>query len=86
MGDEWWGLIGVTLLILIVMAVAAVFSELKERKLIKSGVLPTLENTTDADIAQLAKSEYKVWAIKRYRQLYNVSLKEAEQKVEALQK
>ena len=69
---------------LIAWLVAVVSSSFKERKLIESGVLPAPENTTDVDISRLAQSGYKIWAIKRYRQLHKVSLKEAKQKIEAL--
>jgi len=82
--QNWYGLIAVTLFIFIVMAIATVISEYQERKLIKSGILPKPENTTDADILRLANSEHKGWAMKRYRQLHDVTVKEAKQKIEEL--
>ena len=82
--QEWYGLIIVTLIILVVMAIATVVTEIQERKLIKQGILPKPENTTDADIVRLVRSGHKDWAIKRYRQLHNASIKEAQEKIEAL--
>jgi len=84
--DEWFGLLSIALVFLVLWGVASLTAEWREKRLIRSGTLPPLEKTTDADIARLASSGFKVWAIKRYRQLHQVSLKEAKQRVESMQR
>jgi len=82
--DNWSGLLLVVAIGLVVWFLASASSSLKERQLVRDGILPPLDKTTDDDIAQLVKAGHKVWAIKRYRQLHNVSLKDAKTKIEAL--
>ncbi|RLP53783.1 MAG: hypothetical protein D6160_14435 [Ketobacter sp.] len=83
--QNWYGIIGAAFIGLIVWVVASSTADRREKKLIESGVLPAPEDTTDADISNLVKSGHKVWAIKRYRQKYGVSLREAKDKIEAMQ-
>lgn len=83
--DEWFGLLSVVLIFLAVWGGASLTAAWREKQLVRSGTLPLPEKTTDADIARLANSGFKVWAIKRYRQLHQVSLKEAKRRVESMQ-
>mgnify|MGYP000433324020 CR=1 FL=1 len=83
--QDWSGLLLVACLVFVAIIIFTITSINSEKKLIKSGVLPPPNETTDADIVKLASSGYKVWAIKRYRQLHKVSLKEAKSKIEAMQ-
>ena len=82
--DNWQGLLLVVIICLFVWALASVSSALKERQLVRDGILPTVDKTTDDDISRLVKSGHKVWAIKRYRELHKVSLRDAKTKIEAL--
>jgi ribosomal protein L7/L12 len=82
--DNWLGLLLIVAIGLVVWVLASASSSFKERQLVRDGILPPPDKTTDDDIARLVKSGHKVWAIKRYRQLHNVSLKDAKTKIEAL--
>ena len=83
--QDWSGLILVAVIGLVFVVFFSITSSGSEKKLMDSGVLPPADKTTDADIQRLVASGHKVWAIKRYRQLHGVSLKEAKDKVEAMQ-
>mgnify|MGYP003423314451 CR=1 FL=1 len=82
--QNWHGLVLIVIVGLAAWVIAVVSSSRSERRLIRDGVLPPVDKTTDADILRLVKTGHKVWAIKRYRQLHNVSLKDAKTKIEAL--
>ncbi len=84
MEQNWNGLIIISMMVLSVIGILILTSIIKEKKLQKSGILPTVHDTTDEDIKRLANSPYRIWAIKRYRQIYKVSLKEAKRKIEQL--
>ena len=84
MEQNWNGLIIISMMALSVIGILILTSIIKEKKLQKSGILPTVHDTTDEDIKRLANSPYRIWAIKRYRQIYKVSLKEAKRKIEQL--
>ena len=64
--QSWFGLIIIVALGLAVWLVAVITSSLKEKQLLRDGILLEAEKTTDEDIARLFKEGYKVWAIKRY--------------------
>ena len=83
--NSWNGLVVIVAIGLLVWAASALSASIKEKKLIQSGILPDTDKTTDSDIKRLALSGHKIWAIKRYRELHNVSLKEAKQRVEEMQ-
>ena len=81
MFEYWYGLfviVGIGLFLIVVSELSAYF---RECFLIKKGVLKSVKNTTEKDILRLKKEGYSVWAIKRYRQRNNVSLKEAKRAV-----
>ena len=82
--SNWYGLIAVIVIGLVVWVASVLSASIKEKKLIRSGILPEVANTTDSDIQKLIRSGHKIWAIKRYREIHNVSLKEAKQKIEAM--
>ncbi len=84
MEQNWTGLIIISMIILSVIVILILTSIIKEKKLQRAGILPAVQNTTDEDIKRLANSPYRIWAIKRYRQIYKVSLKEAKRKIEEL--
>lgn len=66
-------------LIIAVVAIAVIFIFLSSSKSITSK-----NNVTEQDIIEALKSGNKVTAIKYYRQLHNVSLKEAKDAVEKM--
>ncbi len=75
----WNGLMLVAGIALLLIVGSIIASSYREKKLIKLGILPEIEKTTDEDIHRLINEGYPVWAIKRYRQIHNVSLKEAKE-------
>ena len=77
----WSGLIVVAAIFFALIVGSIISSSYKEKKLIQQGVLPEADKTTDDDILRLVSEGHTIWAIKRYRQLHNVSLKEAKQKL-----
>lgn len=79
--DNWMGLFVVIGVLLALAVLSMLSSGYRERQLIKTGVLPEPGKTTDEDIERLLNNGYKVWAIKRYRQLHKVSLKDAKEKL-----
>lgn len=79
--DNWVGLVTILIIAVLAAIVLIISSSYKEKKLIKEGILPEPEKTTDEDIERLIKDGYLVWALKRYRQKYNVSLKEAKKRL-----
>lgn len=83
--NSWSGLVIVAAIGLLAWIASVLSASANEKKLIQSGILPDSDNTTDSDIKRLALSGHKVWAIKRYRELHKASLKEAKQRVEAMQ-
>ncbi|HPR63376.1 MAG TPA: ribosomal protein L7/L12 [Thermoanaerobaculia bacterium] len=56
------------------------------KKLKERGMYPDAENATMEDIRHLMREGYKIQAIKLYREMYHVGLKEAKEKVEEIQK
>ena len=82
--QPWNGLLIVLVIFASCWLIASLTASFQEKRLVKSGMLPPVEQTTDADIVRIAKSGYKVWAIKRYRQIHQVSLKDAKHQVESL--
>lgn len=84
MEQSWIGLLIVISVVLLCIIISILTSTIRENRLQKAGILPTVNNTTDDDIKRLANSPYRIWAIKRYRQVHNVSLKEAKRKIDSL--
>ena len=82
--NNLYGLVAVIAIGVVIWIVSVLTASFKEKSLIKSGILPDVANTTDSDIKKLAQSGHKIWAIKRYREIHNVSLKEAKKKIEAM--
>ncbi|WP_369600500.1 hypothetical protein AAIA72_11680 [Hahella sp. SMD15-11] len=86
MNQNGTGLLVVASVLLGIWILSVLTASVRERQLEKRGILPPLRQTTDEDIIRLAKSGYRVWAIRRYRQLHGVSLKEARDAVDARMK
>ncbi|QQR89769.1 MAG: ribosomal protein L7/L12 [Myxococcales bacterium] len=58
----------------------------QENKLKRQGLIPTTETPTLDHVHRLIADGEKIHAIKLYRQIHNVSLKEAKEQVEQLAK
>jgi ribosomal protein L7/L12 len=81
---------GIALLILaavvVIAAVAIAVGKRKVGALRIRGIYPEEGNETDADVLRLLQSGEKIMAIRCYRELHKVGLKEAKDAVEHLEK
>lgn len=78
-------LIGVVILFLVGFGLARRIRE-KTEELRRSGVYPPEGQETDADVDRLIELGHKIEAIKVYRALHDVGLKEAKEAVERRQR
>ncbi len=62
------------------------FNRAKKRRLQESGMLPPDGQGTDADVERLLLRGEKISAIKLYREIHGVDLKEAKEAVEEIAK
>ncbi len=84
MFEHWNGLFFIIGFGVLLVAASELSAYFRESILIKKGILKSVKNTTEEDIVWLKKNGYSVWALKRYRQCNDVSLKEAKKYIEAL--
>jgi ribosomal protein L7/L12 len=76
----------ITGLVLAFMAVGMFVSGRKAEELRARGIYPAKGKETDADVLNLLKAGEKIMAIRCYRSIHRVGLKEAKEAVEAIER
>lgn len=71
-------------LMIVFFIVGAIRSKNKTNTLKEMGLYPDAKNATDEDVRRVLKQGYKIQAIKLYREIHNVDLKQAKEAVETL--
>lgn len=66
------------------LAIASIFTSRRDTKLRKSGVLPPVGKATMADVERLIQAEQLIAAIRCYREIHHVGLRDAKDAVENL--
>jgi ribosomal protein L7/L12 len=77
-------LAAVVITIVVFLMVANVTSRTRERRALESGMYPQPGEGTDSDVRRLVMSGEHMLAIKLYREIHHVGLKEARDAIDTL--
>ena len=74
----------VIITIVVFLVVAEMVSRMRERRARESGLYPLPGNSSDADVERLIAAEETMLAVKLYREIHRVGLKEAKEAVDGI--